>query len=217
MKIKGVLTGKIKEILFAEGITKENPCTEERLKIKVGTSRGSIREALNELEKEGLIERKQRKGFYLRKPTVDELSAIYDLRSVLEGFAGRLAAEKASNNDFEELNNIARQCETWLAKKNLKKADKADLAFHRKIAELSGNSYLLEIMDNFAILEKAFAMSYQFSSAPPDKAFPYPHDAIMKTLKNRDAEKCERIIRSHVQACKQRLIENILGLRLKHF
>lgn len=217
MKKKSGLAGKIKGILFAEGITKENPCTEERLKQKVGVCRGSIREALKELEKEGLIERKQRKGFYLRKPTVDELSAIYDLRSVLEGFAGRLAAEKAGKRDLEELNNIARQYETRFTKKNRKQAVAVDVAFHRKIAELSGNSYLLEIMDNFSILEKAFAMSYQFSFAPSDETFPYPHKVIIQTLKSRNAEKCELLIRAHVQACKQRLIEKILGIRLKHF
>ena len=216
-KVKETLGEKIKEILLEEPVTEQNPLTEEKLTEIFGASRTPIREALKELEQEGIIKRKRGKGIYLRKPTIKEIAEIYDVRAVLEGFAGRLATERIEEKDIQEIENLARSYNQSLKEGNLEKVDEADLSFHRKLVKLSGNSYILKIFDTFSILEKSFSLDYLLTPLPRKETSPYPHEEIIKSLRERDGEKCERIIRLHIQHGKQGLIERAVGIKLNHF
>lgn len=204
---------QIKKLLFAKQVTRDHPLTEEGLTRLFGVSRAPVREALRELERERIIERKQGKGIYLRRPSAKEIAELYDIRMGLEGIAGRLAAERVNDQDLRTLGALAREYDEGLREGNGAKERAADVAFHRKIAELSGNAQLLKIMDDFFVLERAFVLGFPAGRRPvvPQRpASSYPHQAIVTVLRKRDVEKAEKVIRLHMRHSKQAAIDAAL-------
>ena len=68
-----------------------------------GVSRTSVREALRNLESEGLVKHESHRGFVVAGVTDEEARQIYEIRAVLEGFAGRAFAKLASQRQLKEL------------------------------------------------------------------------------------------------------------------
>jgi DNA-binding GntR family transcriptional regulator len=211
------LTERTQEALFQARASRERPLTELALAEMFGVSRSPIRDALKALEKDGLVERKKKKGVYLKAPTLAEIIEIHDIRSVLEGFAARLACEQLTDDQLAELQRHAETFEAAQRDGDVGRARVADTAFHRIIVEASGSGLLMRILKNFQLLRRAFAMrqsSEAFSRVRTDR---YPHARIVRTLAERDPDACEQAMRLHIQASKRSLVEDSLHVRLEHF
>ncbi|CAM5220203.1 GntR family transcriptional regulator OS=Ureibacillus acetophenoni OX=614649 GN=SAMN05877842_102529 PE=4 SV=1 [Ureibacillus acetophenoni] len=76
-----------KEILEGELVPGQK-LKEEELATKYNTSRTPIREAIQKLSAEGLVQYTKNKGTYVRKYSLEDITNTYDLRSVIEGYAG---------------------------------------------------------------------------------------------------------------------------------
>src|SRR6478752_7596751 len=72
-----------------------------------GASRGNVRVALSELSVEGLVERVQNRGARVRAVSVDEALEITEVRAALEALCARKAAERATESDIAELQELA--------------------------------------------------------------------------------------------------------------
>ena len=84
---------------------------ERQLISMTGVSRTVIREALRQLESEGLVDVVPNKGVIVRKLTIDEAHDLYAIRAVLEGLAARMFVEKANQN---HIHNITRELEATI-------------------------------------------------------------------------------------------------------
>ena len=211
------LSEEIVEVLFSEGAFEDKPVTEQQLADRFQVSRTPIREALKELEGFDIIARKQKKGIHLKKPSIELLVAVYDVRSALEGFAGRLATQKVTDEDLRELETLARQFTEGREEGHHEKCEAANIAFHNKIIELSGNPLLIQIMKSFSIIRQAFKLAYSIQPERKGVTTPYPHEEIVEKMKAGDTEGCEKLLRAHIQRAKKGLIEQLLGFKLDCF
>jgi len=211
------LVDRIRNALFEEDVSADNPMTEQMLAERFGVSRSPIRDALKELEKEGLVERRKNKGVYLKPLTIQEMMAICDARAALEGFATMLAAERAEASDFSYLKKLARQFRDFRRKGNHKRAEEADRAFHEKIVELSGNPILGNILDRFRILRRAFRMRCLDPVVQQKVSIAYSHEKIVSIMQRRNPDGCEKAMRLHIERTKRILTEQALGMKLNRF
>src|SRR5258708_27409017 len=85
---------------------------QERLARELGVSHTPIREALKQLEVEGLVEHVPYRGVRVVEVSMEAVSDIYDMRTVLEGLAARAAAERLT---YEELCELKRLHERMMA------------------------------------------------------------------------------------------------------
>jgi DNA-binding GntR family transcriptional regulator len=109
---------------------------------KFGVAQGSIREAINILAQEGFVAKAAGRSARVVSLSEDDVLRLYELRSAIEGLAGRLAAEgKADMAKLQEaVDRMRRATKRGRAPELLD----ADLAFHLELCRLSQNPFLLE-------------------------------------------------------------------------
>lgn len=107
---------------------------------QLGVAQASVREALNHLAGEGLVRKEPGRSARVTNLTQSEVIQAYELRSVMEGLAARLLAEQKA--DLGELERSIEEMERAALKGNLRGALEADLLFHLRLCELSGNVFL---------------------------------------------------------------------------
>jgi GntR family transcriptional repressor for pyruvate dehydrogenase complex len=136
---------------------------ERELSERLGISRGSVREALRELEVVGLVEVRARSGTYVKDPSRDMLRIslrqwlvsheesvrqIFELRELIEPGAAALAARRAEASDLAALRQSLVEMEDCIERENLVGAILSDAWFHHAITRAARNAYLTELMDD---------------------------------------------------------------------
>ncbi len=122
---------------------------EAELAERFGVSRTPVREAVRRLLQEGLLESRPTQGVRVREPDLRAALDAYGVREQLEGSAARLAAERASADDRRALRRLLDRVEAASSEDEAAQVE-ADLAFHRRVAELSANEPLIKALETLA-------------------------------------------------------------------
>jgi DNA-binding GntR family transcriptional regulator len=167
----------------------------------LGISRTPTRDALRQLEAEGLLEAATRRGLVVATLDQQRVSEIYDVRSVLESLAARLAARQAT------------QAEIGLLKENLRRQEELDSSevdpllqlnsqFHAAVYRASRNRYLIAALQT---LETPLALlrgtTYADSKRPAEAL--EQHRALVDAIENGDADLAHEIAADHVRAAER--------------
>jgi DNA-binding GntR family transcriptional regulator len=120
----------------------------EEIARQFGLSRLPVREALNRLEIEGLVEQKPRRGFYVASLDINEVEDIFEMRAMLEAHAGYLATQKRTSEDADDVDRALEELEKVVKSGLTKKFNYATFAefnarFHNRLYATSGRKYLL--------------------------------------------------------------------------
>lgn len=209
------LDDQIVDILFAEEAFENKPLTEQILADRLGKGRSQIRDALNRLEAEELVERRKKKGVYLSKPSPKVIAELYDLRILLEGYAARQAAQGASPDEIEALKSCALEFERAAETRDFREMERQNTIFHLSLVDLSKNDFLIRMIGRMNIIRKAFRYAYGLEPQHQRVGSQCPHGKIVEALIDGDADKAESLIRNHIQIGKERVLEQALGFQMK--
>jgi DNA-binding GntR family transcriptional regulator len=160
-------------------------------------SRGTLREAMRQLQQEGLISAGARGRLSVRHLDAKEIKNIFDVRAALESLAAQdLAGREDRTAAVAELRKAVADMEKWAAS-NLEDRIEADLKFHRTMCHLSGNETLLH---SWSSLEGSIRMSIMFAGV--DRALKNMdakrHSDIVDAIESGDAEKAAATVRDHM-------------------
>jgi len=170
-------------------------------------SRASVREALRLLESEGLVTATTGKGSVVTTLTEEQALEIYEIRSTLEGMAGRLFAQRATEGDRDALRAALREIEG--AAPDIRGILSAKSHFYRALMRGARNHELQLILEG--VNRRATAVR-AVSLARPGRAAESLDEikAICAAALEGDAETTERLCREHVQRAAE---AGIPGLR----
>jgi DNA-binding GntR family transcriptional regulator len=112
---------------------------------QLGISRAPVREALRQLETEGLVVSEPHRGTFIAELSAADLWEIYTLRAALEGLAVRLVTEQASSETAAHLQKAVDDMARAAGKGELEHLAVLDMAFHETVCRASGHSRLLGI------------------------------------------------------------------------
>jgi DNA-binding GntR family transcriptional regulator len=112
------------------------------LATRLGVSRGPIREALRQLEQEGLVEFEPHRGAVVVGVPDDEIETMYGIRALLEETAFARASRRAKPKDVEALEEIVESMIAASEVLDVERVTELDLEFHGRVVELSGLRYL---------------------------------------------------------------------------
>jgi len=200
---------QIKEEILTNRLRPGDPLHVEHFIKRLNLSRTPLREAIQQLEKEGLVEIRPRMGSFVSHIELREIVEMYQVRARLEAFAARLAAGRVSPDRLAEVEEqLTRQplsSETECAVQS-----KAGLALHRLIVESCGNlvltRFVVSLQDHF---RRFRAVSPQLPERVLD--FHREHLQILDALKKGDGALAEQLTQRHLERAAELLMERLLG------
>ncbi|AHK15946.1 MAG: GntR family transcriptional regulator [Thalassolituus sp.] len=176
--------------------------SEQNLVERYGGSRAPMREAIQKLEARNLVVRIPHAGARVVSLSLQELKDIYEVRLELEGMACRLAAERMTDVEIDELHGLLREhADSIAAEQGQSYYQKAgDLDFHYRIIKGSKNHRLHQMLcgDLYHIV-RMYRYQTSTSSKRPQQAL-LEHQRIVEAIAGRDAELAELLMRRHIQA-----------------
>jgi DNA-binding GntR family transcriptional regulator len=179
---------------FAPGVR----LVEKELCELTGASRTSVREALRQLETEGLIEVVPNKGPIVASISPEQARSIYEVRGALESLAGALFAKYASDEQMERLEVAVEQVANAYDRGDIGEILTAKDAFYAVLLEGADN----EIAASFlSMLQARISLLRRVSLSQPARLAASIEEirAIMAALKKRDAEAAAAACRRHVE------------------
>lgn len=174
---------------------------------RLGLSRTPVREAIRQLEMDGLVVHLPRQGATVRSLDYSEIVELYEMRAVLEGTAARLAARAALDLELREL--LALNAELAAAPAGPQAQD-LNRQFHRTLLDTARNRFLLKAI---SAMQKTMLILGPTTLADPARAEAAvgEHAAVLAALQARDGEAAERAMRGHIEAALASRIRTLRG------
>jgi DNA-binding GntR family transcriptional regulator len=164
---------------------------------RLGASRTPVRESLQRLEQEGLVD-STRHGWVVHDHTIAEIEEIYEVRLALEGYAARLAATRATGDEVQALLDQFARDGGFSEVTSFADASKQNTAFHDAVTRAAGNSRLHELIQrsrNYAFNEKLGRLYTRAELRTSGEG----HQRMLVAIRDRDPEAAEKIAREHVE------------------
>lgn len=191
---------KILSLAFAPG----EKLNVSRLAEELNVSNTPIREAINRLEKVGLVESVPYRGTFVRSLSSSEVREAYQVRAALEKLAVRLAVERITEAMLAGLDEKVQEYARALQDDDIASAVQADFGFHDLLVQASGNRVLLEVFRVLA--DRLHMLRYIEDPDRKRRAFLEGHVLVVQALRDRDADKAAEAIARHIRAGQQNTV-----------
>ncbi|NLC69269.1 MAG: GntR family transcriptional regulator [Clostridiaceae bacterium] len=172
---------------------------ETKLASELGVSRTPIREALKQLELEGLVKSEPGKGVVVQGISSKDIEDIYTIRMVIEGLAARWAAQNITGEELEKLREILEMEEFYTMKgESVHNLIRLDSRFHDVVFKASKSRPLIYILSNFHHYAQRARNASLRKPGRAEKTL-VEHRAIFQALSARDPDLAERLTTEHVR------------------
>ena len=171
---------------------------EKNIGEELGVSRTPVREALRQLELEGLVHIIPNKGAFVENVTLKDIKDIYEIRTLLEGLCARWAAENITKEQLEELEETVFLSDFHYSKENWDQILVLDIRFHEIVYEACGSKELTRVLrDYHHYLQRIRRITLEQKERA--RASTDEHRAIAEALKARDAATAEECAKLHIK------------------
>jgi DNA-binding GntR family transcriptional regulator len=169
---------------------------EAKLRQELGLGRTPIREALQRLAHENLVTFVPHRGTFVADINLTDLHRLTEVRTEIEGYAARLAAERATTADREEMQELITAL-TTIDEADVHPLIRLDQRIHRLVYQATRNAFLQ------AMLEETFNLSLRIWFLGLDRGVRLKqaveeHRRLLDAIVSRDADTAESVMRQHV-------------------
>lgn len=204
---------KIKDAIITGEFEPGKRLTEEALAEEFNVSRTPIREAIKQLETEGLVIPYRRRGVIVREFSVKDIREIYNLRALLESYGAGEAAIHRTEEQIEtmEVNNgkyeeaIHQSVKTDI--NSIKQIQEANQAFHRAIFLASHNEHLVAHIDKVVVVPLIYRSFYWYSEQQLEQSFTV-HKIILQAIKDKEIDRAKIAMHEHIYQGRDHVIKN---------
>jgi DNA-binding GntR family transcriptional regulator len=182
------------------------PLIETEIAAQLGVSRAPLREALQALSHEGLLETLPYRGTIVRNLTRADIEELYSFRGLLETFALRRIIERADPADVARLRQYFDAMLSAAQRGDVRAVNQSDREFHDTLIELSGHRLLQESWQTVSLrVRQVMALRNRQNSDLTRIA--YNHIPIIEAISAGDTERAERLLNQHIASAGDLLAE----------
>lgn len=169
---------------------------ERALSLQFGVSRTPLREALAQLEQEGLVRIAPRRGIFVVRKTKAEILEMITVWAALESMAARLVTQIASDAEIASLHGLVDTFDSAALDAQMGEYSDANIRFHTAIISLSGCGLIAEITNGLFTHVRAIRERTIFEKDRARRSI-IDHKEIVEALEARNGERAERLVREH--------------------
>ena len=195
--LRGQVFQEIREDILKGKFKENEELREATLGKELGVSRTPVREALRQLELEGLVHIIPNKGAYVTVITEKDVHDIYMTRSMLEGLCARWAAEHISEEQIQEMEEVLLLTEYHLDRGNAEQLAELDGKFHEVLYDASQSRILRHILSDFHKYVQV-ARKRSVKKEDREKKSLEEHREILNALRTGDADRAEELAHIHI-------------------
>lgn len=179
---------------------------ETKLSEELGVSRTPVREAIRQLELEGLVQSIPNKGTLVKGISAQDIEDIYTIRMRIEGLAARWAAEKITDEELKELREALELEEFYTIKNDSGHLLRFDSRFHDIIFNASKSTPLKNMLQSFHLYVQR-ARTISMESPHRAQKMLEEHRAILKAIEDRDPDSAEKLTTEHIKNARDNLLK----------
>ena len=205
---------RLREDILKGRYKQQDELREATIGKELGVSRTPVREALRQLELEGLVTIVPNKGAYVTGISQKDIWDIYQMRQYLEGMCARWAAEHITEDQLEELEETILLSEFQMKKENGYNKEQVtglDGRFHTILYEASGSRMLCHVLTDFHRYVQMARKSSINVKARAEKSIE-EHKAILQAIRDRNPDLAEQLAKEHIV----HVMQNLKKIEEKH-
>ena len=199
---------ELKRIILEHQIPQGGKLNEAELAAALGISRTPIREAINRLAKEGLVESFPQRGAFVIQVSGEDVFELFLIRENLEGLAACLAAERMTESDLGTLESCIKGFKEPYGKREIQRYAREDFKFHETIIRLSHARRLTDLISTLYDHIRIFRLTTMGLSNRMKTSLA-EHKRIVGAFRDKNAAEAERLMRRHIRHVRDGVMENI--------
>jgi DNA-binding GntR family transcriptional regulator len=200
---------RLREAIYKGQLAPSERLREEVLASFLGLSRGPVREALAQLEREGLVIRHPNRSVTVARLSLDDLEEVYSLRLALEQLAVKKAIKNADSTYFEQMQTIVSEMQACLERGiTTQEAAHLDLRFHELIYEASHHRRLLSAWSTLRPQIHVFLLSRNVANEDFRLYLVAGHQELLDVMMLRDETRALEMLHTHLMAAYERVLKS---------
>ena len=196
---------QLKQLIYAGEFKAGDRLNEAALAVRMGTSRGPIREAIRILTGTGLVTPVLNRGVFVRQVSVRELLEIYELRALVFGFAAARAADNVTDADRVHFDALLAGMDGAAQAGDGGSYYELNVQFHELVLRLADNQRAHQLYDSY-VKELHLYRRQNFNAAGNMRRSNLEHRRIYEAISKGNAPRAKQYAEEHIQAGKQRLL-----------
>ena len=198
----------LKESIIKGHLKPGERIAEPELAEKFGVSRTPVREALRQLESEGFLTVLPRKGATVSPITDKDVQEFYAIKSLLEGYAARIACERMTEKDVRRMEELNEQMKVFAENEDVKSFFKCDNRFHDVFLKACGNDKLYNLVHSLVQQFERFRIT-ALSVPGRMRDSVRQHEEIIDAFRRRDGERVEKLVKANAEKGAEILVQEI--------
>ncbi len=210
MSKRDQVLGAFKDAILRGDIQPGDTIVESKVAQQLGAGIPLVREALIELEHQGFVQKVPYKGTTVTKLERRHVEQIFRLRIELETLAIEWAKENVKPTDLDYLHGLTMRMKRAAEALDLDEFYVNDLAFHRKLWEMSGNPYLVESLERLVVPLFAFFVMKNRRTRKSYVASAANHEKLVEALPKLSKAKLSALMRDSLSGWKSETLDELL-------
>ncbi len=165
---------------------------------QVGTSQGPVRDALQRLEREGLVERYSHSATFVTQLSREDMYEVFVIRRTLESMTFRRVAQFVTPEACDELQILIEKMLLAAERDDVVSLLNFDMQFHTSICQWSGNRTLLSVWTPLRAQIQRFVVQHYLDFCSSIHELALSHQPLVDVLRTNDVEQAEKLIQEHV-------------------
>ncbi len=202
------IVAKIEEDIVFRVYHPRERLIEDELMARFDAKRHVVRQALAELERDGLVQRKPNSGAQVRALTAKEATELYALREILETNCARLIPLPIEPSRLAPIEKIQREHAAAIRANDVRAIFRANLAFHAAIFKLSANDALVEAIADYAKRTHPVRLTTLVTEQYLQQA-KGEHEEILRALKKGERDRVVALCARHLKPSREAYLRSI--------